>query len=261
MSVFWTALFACGWVLASVAFFYGRSKGLMAMVDLIWTSGLGLSVLAYQVFLGPGSTASWIVTSILLLWSLRLSLHLLRDRILPGHEDPRYVNLALYWGDRADRNFLYLFLVQIPFVALFVLPVTVALDAAAAGWSWFQWLGVPVALLAIAGEFAADRQLARFRSRPGNEGGVCREGLWRYSRHPNYFFEWLHWWAYVAFSLGTERWWLSLSGPVAMYIFLRFLTGVPPAERSSVKRRGDAYRDYQRSTNAFFPWKPHVRKS
>jgi steroid 5-alpha reductase family enzyme len=80
--------------------------------------------------------------------------------------------------------------------------------------------------------------------------------LWRFSRHPNYFFEWLHWFAYVAFAYSSTHGWIALIGPISMYVFLRFITGVPHSERSSLKRRGDAYRTYQKTTNAFFPWIP-----
>ena len=106
------------------------------------------------------------------------------------------------------------------------------------------------------GEWIADRQLASFRANPKNKGGVCKDRLWRYSRHPNYFFEWLHWFAYLAFAMGSSSVGFALVGPIAMFIFLRFLTGVPYAEMSSLKSRGEAYRQYQSSTNAFFPWIP-----
>ena len=94
-------------------------------------------------------------------------------------------------------------------------------------------------------------RLARFRSDRNNHGTVCERGFWKYSRHPNYFFEWLHWWAYVLLSGGT---WLTLIGPVVMLVFLFRLTGIPHTEAQSLRSRGDAYRRYQRTTSIFIPW-------
>ena len=104
-------------------------------------------------------------------------------------------------------------------------------------------------MVAVGGETVADRQLARFRADPANRGAVCREGLWRYSRHPNYFFEWIHWWAYVAIGLGAPLGGLTILGPVLMLFFMFTLTGIPPTERRAIgsfelvripRRRGSA---------------------
>ncbi len=253
MTLFWISFFCIGFTVATLAYLVARKIRLMAIVDTIWTAGLGVSALIYHTVAGLDSVRSWIVLLILLIWSFRLSYHLFTDRVFAGHEDPRYKVLAAHWGAQRDRNFYFLFLIQIVFVALFLLPVTTAMEHASAAWLWTDTLAVAIALLAMAGEAIADRQLATFRADPANKGGVCKEGLWRYSRHPNYFFEFLHWFAYVAFASGALLAWV---GPVAMYLFLRYLTGVPYAERSSLKNRGDAYRQYQSTTNVFFPWSP-----
>jgi len=113
-------------------------------------------------------------------------------------------------------------------------------------------------------EALADLQLKRFRADPANKGKVCDVGLWAWSRHPNYFFEWLHWFAYVFLAIGTP-WpvaWLSLLGPVLMLVSLYWVTGIPFVEAQAVRSRGDDYRDYQRTTSAFIPWfpKPGQRK-
>jgi len=106
------------------------------------------------------------------------------------------------------------------------------------------------------GESMADRQLAHFRAQPANRGKTCRDGFWRYSRHPNYFFEWLHWFAYVALAVGSPVGWLAWSGPLVMFLFLRFVSGVPYTETQALRSRGDEYRRYQRDTPMFFPWFP-----
>ncbi len=260
MVIFWFGLFVVGFGIALSAYWIALRKNLMAIVDLVWTLGLGLSVVAYYqisdlMFIGRHLA----ILLIILFWSFRLSYHLFADRILPGKEDPRYRNLQERWGNGARRNFAFVFLIQIPFVALFLFPISIAL-CNPMPWQITDWLAVAVALVALLGEFLADHQLARFKENSSNEGGVCKDGLWKYSRHPNYFFEWFHWWAYTLFAWGYSDAWWALSGPIAMYVFLRFITGVPPAEYSSVKSRGEAYRHYQKTTNAFFPWIPRKVK-
>ena len=103
------------------------------------------------------------------------------------------------------------------------------------------------------GEWLADYQLTKFRRNPLNKNKVCRNGLWQYSRHPNYFFEWLQWIAFVIFSYGAEDAWLSLVGPFFMYVFLMKITGIPHIERVSIEKRGEAYIEYQKEVPIFFP--------
>ena len=111
-------------------------------------------------------------------------------------------------------------------------------------------------VISIAGESLADRQLSAHRSRPENRGRTCRTGLWAYSRHPNYFFEWLHWWSYVLLSLGAAYWWLSPAAAVFMLVLLFYVTGIPYTEIRARATRGNDYRDYQRTTSVFVPWFP-----
>jgi steroid 5-alpha reductase family enzyme len=256
---FWISFFCIGFFLANVAYLIARKVKLMAIVDTIWTVGLGLSAIIYHAVAGLDSIRSWVVLLIIFLWSFRLSFHLFRDRVFVGHEDPRYKALAEHWGPQSTRNFYFLFLAQIFFIALFLFPVSIAMQNPRPVWAWTDSLAILIAISALLGEWIADRQLAAFRADPANKGRVCKDRLWRYSRHPNYFFEWLHWFAYLAFAVGSSSVWLALVGPITIYVFLRFLTGVPYAEMSSLKSRGEAYRQYQSSTNAFFPWRPRKK--
>ena len=118
------------------------------------------------------------------------------------------------------------------------------------------WLGLLLWAVGILGESLADRQLARFRADPARRGQVCQEGLWRYSRHPNYFCEWLVWLGYGVYALASPWGWIGLLAPALMYHFLVNVTGVPMTEALSVKSKGEAYRRYQQTTNAFFPGPP-----
>lgn len=256
MSEFWYVFLSLGFLFALAAYGLSFKLRLYALVDTVWALSLGLGAVAYFFWASPETTRALAALGIMLIWSGRLTLHLLRDRILPGKEDPRYAALAAHWGAHARARFLFVFLAQIPLASLFLLPFTLAVDHVQSGWRLLDSLAVLVALVALLGEWLADRQLAQFRADPTNAGQVCQQGLWRYSRHPNYFFEWLHWFAYVGFALGGPLGGLSLIGPVMMYLFLRYVTGIPFAERSSIRSRGQAYREYQKSTNAFFPWRP-----
>jgi len=256
LETFWLAFFPIGFALAYGVYRIALRVKLYALVDTIWTTGMGLGALIYFFLSGVETARGWVVLAIILFWSGRLSLHLFQDRILAGKEDPRYAALASHWGDRAERNFVFVFLGQVPLAGLFLLPVTLALGNGAGAWRWLDTLGVGIAVVALLGEFVADKQLSRFRKNPANKGQVCQEGLWRYSRHPNYFFEWLHWFSYVAFAAGAAHGIWAWVGPVMMYLFLRYITGVPFAERSSLRSRGEAYRKYQRTTSVFIPWRP-----
>lgn len=226
-------------------------------VDFGWSAGMALS--AVVIFLStPFSARSLAVCGLLFAWAFRLAAHLWVDRLSKDRpEDSRYQRLRAHWGERADRKFLGFFLMQALFVGLFMTPALVVANRGGAFPDLYDVLGILIAVGAVSLEALADRQLAGFRSDPAMKGRVCTRGLWRYSRHPNYFFEWVHWFGYVVMGIGGPAWILTFTGPVFMFLFLRFLTGVPHAERQSLRSRGDAYRTYQQTTPVFFPWIPH----
>jgi len=110
--------------------------------------------------------------------------------------------------------------------------------------------------IAIGGETLADAQLAAFKREPANKGRVCTVGLWGYSRHPNYFFEWLVWVSYLVIACASPWGWIGVISPaIILYLLLR-VTGIPLTEEQSVRSKGDAYRAYQRTVSAFVPWFP-----
>ena len=223
-----------------------------ASTDLGWTLLVAGGAVVAALASGGDPWRRLLVGGLAAVWALRLALYLLTDRVLGGRgEDGRYRALREEWGTRAPRYFLFLYLAQVPGGALFVVPIAAAmhrgpLDAWAA-------VGGLVWVAAVLGELTADRQLARLRANSANRGAVYRAGLWRFSRHTNYFFEWLHWWAYVLIGHAALP---TLVGPVVMLFFLFRVTGIPYAERQALKSRGDAYREYQRATSAFLPWPP-----
>jgi steroid 5-alpha reductase family enzyme len=225
------------------------------IVDIAWSFGTGLCAVWFAWGASGDPARRWLVGVIAGVWGARLGLHLWR-RISGESEDGRYVALREKWGDRTQRNLFVFFQVQAAWAMMFALPMFVAASNDVPGLRWHDYLGAGIWLIAMVGEGVADAQLHRFRSDRANKGRVCRAGLWRYTRHPNYFFEWVHWWAYVLIACAGPWWWLSLGGPAVMYLFLNKVTGIPPTEQRALQSRGEAYRQYQRTTNAFFPGPP-----
>ena len=231
-------------------------RGDAGIVDVAWGLGVGCLGVIFATLSHSGDpTRRWFVASMAALWALRLSSHIAL-RLLTLPEDGRYQQLKELWGTRAQWNLFLFFQLQAFWSVLFAIPILLAASNPLPMWRPLDVAAIAFWVVAMAGEAFADAQLSRFRNNPANVGKVCRTGLWRYSRHPNYFFEWLHWWTYVCFAIGSGWGWLSLGGPVVMLYFLLKVTGVPPTEAQALKSRGDAYREYQRTTSVFFPWPP-----
>ena len=227
------------------------------IVDVGWSMGIGAAVAWYAFTTDAPLIQHVAVALITIPWSLRLGFYLLNDRVRSGVEDGRYHALREMWGDHADRNFFYFFQFQAGLIVLFSLPPLAAMQAPNASTVQLV-IGLLIGWGAMVGESVADGQLRRWRANPENRGKTCRRGLWRYSRHPNYFFEWLHWWAYVVIAGVSLGGLVALAGPVLMLLFLYRLTGIPYTEKQALKSRGEDYREYQRTTSAFFPWLPKV---
>jgi len=223
-------------------------------VDIAWSAGIGTLAILFAA-LGDGTPARRIlVAAITATWAFRLAYYLLR-RVGGEAEDGRYQALRTSYGERANVFFFWFFQFQAVLVLLFALPPLVAMRHTANELRIWDFVGIAIALTAIVGESIADRQLAAFRRDPVNRGKTCRVGLWRYSRHPNYFFEFVHWFAYCAIAVGDVWGWLTLLGPALMIFFLFKLTGIPPTEARAARSRPD-YAEYQRTTSMFIPWFP-----
>ena len=227
------------------------------IVDVAWAALIGVLAVVYAVY-GTGYLPRRILVAFLgALWAFRLAGYLLVDRVLRADaEDGRYRMLRESWGDRAQAYFFVFFQVQAFFVIAFALPFFLASINPHPALTAWDFAGLGVWVIAVLGESTADRQLARFRRDPANRGKTCRAGLWRYSRHPNYFFEWLHWWAYVLISAQSPYGWAALFAPLFMLFLLFYVTGIPYTEKRALASRGEEYRQYQRTTSAFVPWFP-----
>lgn len=226
-------------------------------VDVAWSYGFALVVWLF-VALGPGDPArKFLIAFMVTLWSLRLGTHLL-VRVIKHHphEDPRYAALREHFPQRTWFMFFGFFELQALLIGLLCAPFAIACSNPAPGLNLWELGAALLWGLAFCGEMLADLQLKKFRANPENQGKVCATGLWRYSRHPNYFFEWVVWIAYFLFAVGSPWGWVTFYCPLLMLHFLLNVTGVPPAEEQSLKSRGDAYRAYQQRTSKFIPLPP-----
>jgi steroid 5-alpha reductase family enzyme len=224
-------------------------------VDVAWSGLLGCAAL-FAAATGEGDPVRRALVGALGgVWGLRLALHLLVDRVLKAkEEDGRYAKLRAQWGAKAGRNFFFVFMVQALLVALLCPPFVLGASGGPAGPTALDLGAAALWVVGLAGEWVADGQLARFRRDPSNKGKVCDAGLWRFSRHPNYFFEWLMWCAFALLALSAPMGWLGLSAPALMLLLILKVSGIPPTEERSLASRGEAYREYQRTTSAFVPW-------
>lgn len=242
-----------GWLVVT----FNQRAGL---VDVLWSVGIALNVMLTAIFAAQApSDVRWFFGCAAALWFLRLGGYLFYRYVQETHEDTRYANMRRAMGPFQNIGFLAFFMFQAGLVLLFSYPMVALLQVPAAVWSdsyqIYLWLAGCIMLVAWLGESLADHQLYQFKKDPSNQGKTMDQGLWRYSRHPNYFFEWLHWFAYpiLAMSVGMPLLWLY---PMLMWAFLHYLTGIPFSEQQALKHRGDNYRDYQRRTSMFIPWPP-----
>ena len=249
-------------VLMAGAWVVQQRTGNSGWVDTIWTFSLGLvgAISALWPIEGSAPNArQWLVAVLVAIWSLRLGTHI-AIRTAGITDDPRYAAFASEWGLNAPRR-MFIFLQN---QALGTIPLAFAIFVAARFPSDAlrpqDFLGAALLLVGIAGEALADAQLKAFRENPDNKGRVCDVGLWRWSRHPNYFFEWFGWLAYPAIGLSLDYPWgiATLLAPIFMYWILVYQTGIPPLEEQMLRSRGERYRDYQLRTSRFFPLPPQV---
>jgi steroid 5-alpha reductase family enzyme len=249
-------------ILMAGAWLVQQRTGNSGWVDTIWTFSLGLVGVSGALWPVAGASPNarqWLVAGLVAIWSLRLGVHI-AVRTAGITDDPRYAAFASEWGaDSPRRMFVFLQnqgLGSVPLV--FAIFVAARLPGDALGLQ--DYLGALILLAGIAGEALADAQLKSFRANPANKGQVCDIGLWRWSRHPNYFFEWFGWLAYPVIALSPNYAWglATLLAPVFMCWILVYVTGIPPLEAQMLRSRGDRYRDYQSRTSRFFPLPPQM---
>ncbi len=248
-----TILFALVWFICVRVVNYG-------FLDVTWTLSIGLLAFIDGVA-GPGdSTRRALFCALGIAWSLRLGLFVLA-RVARHHpiEDKRYASLRERW--RSPGAFLVFFELQALIAVVFSAPFLIAAFASSPQLQLLEWLGLSVVAVGILGEAIADWQANAFKQRSGSGAKLLQIGLWRYSRHPNYFFESVVWIGFALASLPLAHGWVVMACPVLILYFLLRVTGIPLTEKHSLEAHGDAYRDYQRSTSAFVPWMKLTRRA
>lgn len=251
----WIALVAFG-LFATMATGWAvqRAAGNAGWVDVFWTFGVGIAGAAVALYPTDGSLATrrWLVAALALVWATRLGLHV-AARVARTEEDRRYATLRKQWGGRFQATMFSFLQVQ----ALVSLPLVAAIGLAAHNprpqLGLADALGVLLLIVAIVGEGIADTQLDRFKADPAS-GDINDRGLWAWSRHPNYFFEWLGWWAYPVIAISLSGYPLgsaALAAPAVMWGVLLHMTGVPMLEAHMAQTRGDAWTRYCRRTSRF----------
>ena len=228
----------------------------VSIADVGWCAGLIAVVLWYATQATGATERKMLVAALAVIYAGRLGLYILHNRVIGKTEEGRYRHLREQWGSSESVMMFGYFQLQAVAVIIFSLPFLVVIQNPSPAFVLIDLVGLLIWVVAVFGETMADLQLAQFRSKAWNRDRVCRDGLWRYSRHPNYFFEWLHWWAYVAMGVTTPGWFLTWIGPIGMGWALLKVTGIPWVERQALASRGEDYREYQRTTNAFVPWFP-----
>jgi steroid 5-alpha reductase family enzyme len=259
-TILWSAIILVA--MMSIAWAVQKRTHQSGWADVFWSFAIGFGgVLAALLPMSSAPLArQMLVTVMVTFWSIRLGHHIMTRTFAAKYEDSRYADLRKTWGEHFQlRLFLFLQIQALCGVGL-VVTVFAAAQRPGASPSAADIAGLIILIISVIGEAIADRQLRAFTADKANHGKVCEVGLWSWSRHPNYFFEWLGWIAYpiIAIDPSGAWWqgWLALIGPALMYWLLVFASGIPPLEAHMLRSRGDAFRAYMARTSAFFPLPP-----
>jgi steroid 5-alpha reductase family enzyme len=241
----------------ALVFLLARRLDNFGVVDIAWALGFAPVAIFYGCLAGGAPPRRLVITGMAVVWSGRLGGYLWR-RVMSHHpvEDGRYRQLRCDWGANLNARMFQFFQFQALLLVLLSVPFLLAARNPAPGLHPLEFAGAVLWVVALAGETLADAQLAAFKRTAANAGRVCDAGLWRWSRHPNYFFEWLVWVAFAVFALASPWGWIALFCPALMLFFLLKVTGIAYTEAQLLRSKGAAYRAYQQRTSAFVPWPP-----
>lgn len=236
----------------------------VSIIDIVW--GLGFVVVAWITFALAlsrdvyasselsGTPSAWLLPTLTTIWGVRLSGYL-AWRNHGQTEDKRYAAmrekraLSFWW-----RSLYIVFLLQAVLLWIISLPLQYGIASAQRGWSWTHGLGLVLFSVGLFFEAVGDWQLARFKSQPKNQGRVLDTGLWRYTRHPNYFGDFCVWWGLYMISIAHHSHLWTIISPILMSLLLMRVSGVTLLEQSLSRK--PEFADYARRTSAFFPLPP-----
>ena len=224
-------------------------------VDVAWAILIACCAIAYAL-LADGDVGHRVLAAALAsIWGFRLGGYLLFNRVLGKEEDGRYQELRRRWAPHENRNFFVFFQAQALFVVFFSLPFAFVSLETESGFGALAWIGIAVWAIGNVGTIVSDRQLAQWRANPENKGKTARGGLWGWSRHPNYFFEWVNWCGNALVASATPWGWIAWLVPAGLLYLLFKVTGIPETEAQALRSRDD-YAEYQRTTSVFVPLPP-----
>jgi len=246
------------WIYMTAFYFIARIRKNNSLADVAW--GMGFVLLAYLNLLrAPEITFRQVVMTVLVtVWGVRLSFHVYsRNRGKP--EDFRYAEMRRKWGRRAPLfGYTHVFLLQGALLFIVAIPIILINANPSVSFGIADASGVLVWCAGLAFEAAADTQLSRFvRFRKSPENPIMTEGLWRFSRHPNYFGEALLWWGIFLMAVRVPGGWAAVISPLLIGFLLRFVSGVPLLEKKYADNT--RFREYAKRTNVFVPWIPKGR--
>lgn len=235
-------------------FFLGTAQKNNSLVDIGWGTGFVL-VAWYRYATSDGFSLPLLLMTLLIsLWGLRLSYHILRRNWGKG-EDFRYAKWRSDWGKwLIPRAFVQIYMLQGLFLSVISLPVILMPPGGSSGSSVWLLFGLLVWLKGFFFEAVGDYQLNVFLRDPSNRGQLMTTGLWRYTRHPNYFGEATMWWGIFLLALAGGAPLFTILSPITITFLLLKVSGVPLLEESMKKKPG--YEEYARRTSVFVPWFP-----
>ena len=235
------------------------------IVDVGWAASFTLVVGLFAVTAEAPRAGYLPIGVIVVAWSTRLASYLVSRGAATGTEEGRYHDLRSRWGLHASRRFFGFFQAQAALTALlstaFVVPFVTA-PGDGGGSIALLVIGAVIAVTGVVGESLADAQLARWKREPANRGRVCDVGLWGWSRHPNYFFEWCVWIGYAFYGIAfAPAGLIAIVGQGVIFASIWGVTGIPPTEAQSLRSKGTKYRDYQERVSKFVPLPPKAPRA
>jgi steroid 5-alpha reductase family enzyme len=236
----------------TLAFLIALKRRRLDTVDIAW--GLGFIALAWSVETEYPTSRSLLIALLVSVWGLRLAAHIGRRALSRPGDDPRYLALSSKWAKHIWlRAYFSVFILQGALILLISLPVILAIARPLPHLAWLSMLGLGLWLIGFALEAASDYQLNKFLQNKDHPK-VMQNGLWHYSRHPNYFGEITQWWGIGIIASGVSYGWLGLAGPLSLSLLIIFISGIPPIEK---RRQGDPqYQAYKARTSPLVPWFP-----
>jgi len=248
------SVIACCTIMGLVWVWSNKIKN-AGVVDIFWSYNFPVIAIILFIFAPGFETRKLLLCGMVVLAGLRLGTHLAIRVLKHLHEEePRYKQIRQEWGANADNKMFWFFQMQAISNVLLAIPFFISAMNTSMIISPLEYAGVALWLISVFGEAIADQQLVNFKKNAENKGTVCDTGLWYYSRHPNYFFEWSMWVSYFVFALASPYGYLAIISPAIILFLLLKVTGIPTTEQQSLRSKGEAYKKYQANTSVFVPW-------